>query len=305
MFTYPGRSTRQSLYGEYDIDWKNLERALRLAARIGCRQTNVTMSLPHWDAVQKEDRLVGVSLTGFMDLCNLVGMHPLSETASRFLERCRAIVNNEVDYYSFIMRIPRPRLACTVKPEGSQSKMPGCSSGAGEWPYADSEYVFQRIRISDSDLLTRVMEMTGHLVEKDVTDPNTDVVRFPVRRTPQSYKLSAIEQLELYFRFQEHYTDHNTSYTVHVKDHEWDGLIAKVDRDWDRMISCSFFADFDTGVNSPYPQLPYERITKGQYDEAVAAIRPFDYSLLQQIEVYDSATDITEGDCINGACPVR
>jgi ribonucleoside-diphosphate reductase alpha chain/ribonucleoside-triphosphate reductase len=293
---------KKDRFGNYYIDWQMLESMLRLAARIGCRMTNVTMTLPHWDIVQKTDRLVGVSLTGFMDLCNLIDMHPLSSESRSFLQKCRAIVNEEVDRYAFKMRIPRPRLACTIKPEGSQSKMPGCSSGAGQWPYPEEEFVEQRIRISQSDVLVGVMEQLGHPVELDVTDSNTSVVSFPVRRTPSKFKLNAIEQLELYYLFQENYTDHNTSYTVYVGEDEWDGIVKHVYSNWDRMIACSFFSASD---KTSYPQMPYEPISQARYLELVSRIRPFDYSLLQAVEQNDGATEIVDAECANGVCPTR
>ena len=51
--------------GELDMD--GLVQAVKLATRIGLRQTNVTLDLPEWETVQKRDRLTGVSLSGILD----------------------------------------------------------------------------------------------------------------------------------------------------------------------------------------------------------------------------------------------
>ena len=61
---------------------------------------------------------------------------------------------------------------------------------------------------------------------QDPQDPTTKVVEFPVKAPAGRVKadVSAIEQLENYKMFMEHYVDHNCSITVHVRDNEWDDV---------------------------------------------------------------------------------
>ena len=54
--------------GVKSIDWESLERSTRIVTRIGSRQTLCSQWHPEWDKVQKEERLLGVSFTGYGDL---------------------------------------------------------------------------------------------------------------------------------------------------------------------------------------------------------------------------------------------
>ena len=55
---------------------------------------------------------------------------------------------------------------------------------------------------------------------KIITPVLTKVIDFPVK-SPTSktkYDVSSLEQLETYYKFQQHYTEHNSSITVTVKE---------------------------------------------------------------------------------------
>ena len=70
---------------------------------------------------------------------------------------------------------------------------------------------------------------------------------------------------------------------------------------WDDVVALSFLSYDD----SFYELLPYEAITKEEYDARKAAMRPFNPSLLTRYEYEESDFDIGDSDCSTGACPVR
>ena len=92
--------------------------------------------------------------------------------------------------------------------------------------YSHSPYYIRRVRITATDPLCRVCEELGYPVlpevGQDPEDPTTKVLEFPVKAPAGRVKgdVTAIEQLENYKMFMEHYVDHNCSITVHVRDNE-------------------------------------------------------------------------------------
>ncbi len=73
---------------------------------------------------------------------------------------------------------------------------------------------------------------------------------------PVKANVSAIEQLENYKMFIQHYVDHNCSITVHVRDNEWDEVEQWVWENWDDVVALSFLS-YDDNF---YELMPYEAI---------------------------------------------
>ena len=129
------------------------------------------------------------------------------------------------------------------------------------------------------------------------------MVEFPVKAPAGRVKadVSAIEQLENYKMFMEHYVDHNCSITVHVRSNEWDAVEDWVWENWDEIVALSFLS-FDDNF---YELMPYEAIDKAEYDRRVAAMKPFNPALISKYEREETELDIGDSECVNGVCPVR
>ena len=198
-----------------------------------------------------------------------------------------------------------------TKPDGTMSLVfGGVSAGVHA---SHSPYYIRRIRISASDPLVKVCDDLGWTIKNEVgqTDENvnTKVIEFPVRssvkRTKDSF--SAIEQLETYKMFQEHYTDQNTSITVTVKEDEWDDVEEWMWNNWDSYVGISFLPS-DGGF---YQLMPYEEITEEEYAVAKKGMKPFNPNLLKKYEgslqEYESieVEQETDPECVNGVCPIR
>lgn len=284
------------------LDMKKLEEVIRLSARVTIRMTLVDVELPEWNQVMKEDRIVGISLTGIMDMVNKTGMS--YEELEKLLTHLRKVVHEEGERYCQELVISKPELMTTIKPEGTLSNLPGVSSGI-HFPH--SEYYVRRIRISATDPLCKMMEsLGGYPIYPEVGQSEEDctikVIEFPMKapRGKTKAEVGAIEQLELYKLTMRAWTDHNTSITVHVRDNEWDSVAKWLYDNFDYAVGISFLPF----TEETYPLLPFESITKEEYEERMKQLKPIDYDLLAQFET-EEESEIIDAECASGACPVR
>lgn len=294
--------------GKAHLDLEGLLKAQRRSARAGLRMTEVNLELPKWDYKQKRDRLLGCSLTGFKDAMEALGY---TKEQEQELERLlRDTAREEANKYADELGINRPLLVTAVKPEGTLSLVfGGVSPGLH---HAHSPYYIRRIRINAHDPLCKTLEASGWELKNEVgqgeefgTPVMTKVIEFPMsspaKRT--KYEVSALEQLETYYSFQENYTEHNSSNTISVKNDEWEDVEQNIWDNWDRILAVSFLSLTD----HVYPLAPYEAIDKEEYEQRLANMKPINTELLRLFEVGNSdEADLGDNDeCANGVCPIR
>jgi ribonucleoside-diphosphate reductase alpha chain/ribonucleoside-triphosphate reductase len=284
------------------LEQERLFEAQRLSLRAGFRMTFLDLELDQWDIKQKRDRLVGCSLTGWQDMVNVTKM--TKEAESELRKKLRDIVHQEAESYARQLGVNPPLLMTTVKPEGTLALLPTVSSGVH---YSHSPYFIRRVRINSSDPLLKVCEELGYDIkpENGQTEENcrTKVISFPCCAPEGKTKkeVSAIEQLEIYRSFQKEYTDHNTSITVHVKSNEWEEVEEWLWNNWDDIVAVSFVSLDD----SFYAQMPYEEITKEEYEKRVKEMIPFIPSFISKYEKEETEIDVGDESCSNGSCPIR
>lgn len=140
------------------LNMESLEAAFRMAARIGLRQTCVSMPKQNMDQIQKEERLLGVSATGWRDVFDALGWETNGPEIKELLKLCRHWANDEATKYARVLGVPRPLLVTTIKPEGTASQVFGTASGL-HWDW--SPYYTRRVRMSGSDPLAKTLIEQG------------------------------------------------------------------------------------------------------------------------------------------------
>lgn len=291
------------------LDREGLVEAQRLSTRAGLRMTLVTLELPNWDEQQKIDRLLGVSLTGWKAAIGELGYSEAQE--ADLLYELRKVANDEARQYAHELRVNCPLLVTTVKPEGTLTLVLGAGSSGLHYPKIRQG--IRRIRINAQDPLAKaVQEHEGWTVSPEVgTKGDTDaerlanartlVIDFPLKSDAKltEQDVDVHTQFNSYFRFQEFYTDHNSSNTIVLEPHEWLEASAIVHGKWHDFVGVSFLAK----DNGSYQLAPYEN-NPSRHDELVVDMADFDMTILQKYEIGEES-EIDEADCASGACPVR
>jgi ribonucleoside-diphosphate reductase alpha chain/ribonucleoside-triphosphate reductase len=292
------------------LDYQGLMRAQMLSARAGLRMTLVDLELENWSKTQKRDRLLGTSLTGWQDAMGALGYSKQEE--SGLMRDLGFIARKEADKYAKQMRVPEPLLVTTIKPEGTLSQVAGgVSSGLHA---SHSPYYIRRIRINAMDALAKaVMDLgwkvsaevgtAGETEQERLANARTWVIDFPVKSDAKITKndLTVASQFETYFKFQNLYTEHNSSNTITVKPNEWDEAEQIVWDNWNNFAAVSFLSH-DGGT---YALAPYEECTEEQYKALLEDMKPLSLEHLQKFENLNLDDDIGNDGCDAGVCPIR
>jgi len=287
---------------------EDLKRKIRLATILGTIQSTLSdfrYLNKKWKNNTEEERLLGVSLTGIMDHQSLnasKGIFKPTENGQilkQWLERLREIAVETNKEYSKILGIqPSSAITC-VKPSGTVSQLTDTASGIHP-RYAP--YYIRRVRLDKTDPLADYMIKIGFKAEEDFYKPSNWVFSFPIKAPEGAITRNdrtAIEQLELWQIYAEHYCEHKPSITVYVDEDEWLDVGAWVYKNMSGLSGVSFLPR----DNGSYRQAPYEEITKEQYEELLKEI-PKDIDWTGFKEETDTTTSAKELACSSGVCEI-
>lgn len=274
---------------------EDLKRKVKLAALIGTIQSTLTkfnFLSKEWLKNTKEERLLGVSLTGIMD--NKITSNP----DPKFLEELRDEARKTNEKYAKILDIqPSASITC-VKPSGTVSQL--VDSASGIHTRHDPHYI-RRVRIDKKDPLYNFMIQNGFNVEDEAHRPDsTAVISFPIKAPKGAVMrsdVSALDQLNTWLTYQRHWCEHKPSVTVTVKDSEWLEVGAFVYKYFDEMSGVSFLPHSDHS----YQQAPYETICEDGY-KALAMKTPKKIMWEDFVEEDDNTTGQQTLACTGGNC---
>lgn len=281
-------------------DFEDYRRTLKIAYLYAKAVTLLPTHWPETNEVMTRNHRIGTSMTGLAMFAERNGWTMLREWADRGYEE----ITSRDEQYSEWLGV-RPSIKMTsIKPSGTVSLLAGVTPGV-HWPVAGERYL-RRVRYSVGDPIVPVLEAAGYHVEPSVKDPDIDVVvtfptTGPVVRSER--EVSVWEKVNLAATMQKHWADNMVSATFTFKPEE-EQEIASILRAMDgQMKSMSFLpmGPDTSDAETPYPQMPYEKIDDAGFEEALAKITPLDMDALY-------ATDReAEGErgCSNDTCLIE
>lgn len=290
----------------------DIQNKIRLATILGTIQstlTNFKYISKKWEENCKEERLLGVSLTGITDnpftngkayqKKNMDLMAEYSEFSSTLEGLRNFAVGINKEWAQKIGIAPSAAVTC-VKPSGTVSQLVDSASGIHA---RHAQYYIRTVRADKKDPLAKMMTTLGFPVEDDITKPDhTYVFSFPVQGPKNAtYRkdLTAIDQLNLWLTYHRHWCEHKPSVTVTVKESEWPEVGAWVWNHFDEMSGVSFLPYSD----HVYKQAPYQDCTKEEYEALLAKMpKNIDWSKLAEYEKVDTTIAAQELACTGGAC---
>jgi len=284
-----------------DDTWKDLENKVELATLLGTFQatlTNFRYLTKAWKNNTEEEALLGVSLTGIMD-------NKKMSIDKNLPMRLQALKNAAVtmnEGWAANLGIKQSVAITCVKPSGTVSQLVDSASGIHA---RHSEYYIRTIRADKKDPLAQLMVDQGVYHEDDITKPeHTLVFYFPIQSPKDSLvrkDLTAIEHLEIWKTYQNHWCEHKPSATISVRENEWLDVGSWVWNNFDTISGVSFLPYADHS----YQQAPYQEITKKEYKKWLKkTTNKVDWSLLMDYEKEDMTENTKELACTAGACEI-
>ena len=282
---------------------ESLSKKVRTATILGTFQstlTNFRYLTKEWERNCADERLLGVSLTGILDNPYTNGK---KKGLENLLEDLRKVAYETNKEWADKLGIKRSAAITCVKPSGTVSQLVDSASGIHA---RHNPYYIRTVRADNKDPLCKMMKDAEFPNEPDVTKPeHTTVFSFPMESPKDAIcrkDMTAIEQLQLWTKYQEHWCEHKPSITVSVKEHEWFDVGAWVWNNFDSISGISFLPFSE----HTYRQAPYQDCTKQEYDELFAKIpQEVDWSKLSNYEQKDYTVASQELACsADGGCEI-
>ena len=276
---------------------ETLTRKVQLATILGTLQSNLTnfqFLSAEWTKNTKEERLLGVSLTGIMDAKITSNPDPI------FLEELKNEANKTNKKYAKMLDIEPSKSITCVKPSGTVSQLVDSASGIHT---RHSPYYIRTIRMDKKDSIYEFLKDKGVQVEDEQFRPDsTAVFSFPIKAPSGAITRddkTAIEQLENWLIYQRHWCNHKPSVTISVKDNEWMDVGAWVWKYFDEISGISFLPHSDHS----YVQAPYQECTKEEYQDLLKKT-PKDVDWLSFKEEEDNTEGSQTLACTGNACEI-
>tara|TARA_Y100000593_G_scaffold24999_1_gene49753 strand:+ start:1798 stop:3732 length:1935 start_codon:yes stop_codon:yes gene_type:complete len=276
-----------------------LTKKVKIATILGTIQstfTNFGYLRKRWQNNTEEERLLGVSLTGIMDcveLNTIDGLAPRLEVLKK-----HAVETNKV--LAKKLGIPQSTAITCVKPSGTVSQLVDSASGIHA---RHNPYYIRTVRGDNKDPLTEFMKASGIPNEPDYLKPEHQTVfSFPMMAPKGSVcrtDMTAIEQLEIWKVYAQHWCEHKPSVTISVKEDEWVPVGAWCWENFEHVSGISFLPFSD----HTYQQAPYQDIDEKTYKKLAKAMPTnIDWNKLQDFEKEDNTKGSQELACTAGVC---
>ena len=280
-------------------DFKNTLRVSWLYAKI---VTTVMTHRPKVNEIIRRNRRVGSSMSGVAQFLHSRGRDELL----RWADEGYAFINECDHHLSRRLRINDSVKKTSIKPSGTVSLLAGATPGC-HYPIRNTYIRRVRYAAGHPDLLA--LADAGYKIEpaivgfedypantKPVYDTKTVVVEFPVdageNAPPTEWDVSLRDKVSVATDLQAYWADNQVSCTASFLPEEGDQIEGILKENETKLKGISFLP---LQADMPYPQMPYESITRDDYARAVGRLRPI---------VWGAANSHTDEDkgCDGTAC---
>ena len=284
--------------------FETMKEKVEVATILGTIQATLTdfkYITAEWRKNCEEERLLGVSLTGIMDHKHFSGSNGIKELKEDLTNLKNHAISINAKYAKKLNVMPSASITC-VKPSGTVSQLVDASSGIHA---RHSEYYVRTVRADKKDPLCKFMVEQGFPNEDEFNKPEyVSVFSFPVKvpSTAITRKdMSAIDQLEIWKLYQDHWCEHKPSITVSVKEHEWMEVGSWVFENFNTLSGVSFLPYSEHS----YRQAPYQACTSDIYNELLKNMPAnVDWHDLEKYEKEDNTIGSQELACTGGSCEI-
>lgn len=282
---------------------EDLLHKVRIATLLGTFQSTLTefnFVGEDWIKNTRQERLLGVSLTGIFDhpvLAGTAGTDMLKQWLNCMRDHARA-VNRE---WAKKLGISESAAITCVKPSGTVSQL--CDSASGIHPRHAQHYL-RSIRLDKKDPVFKLLRSQGVYFEDDYLHPQSTAVFFFAMHSPAHAltrtSITTMQHLDLWLIYQQEWCEHKPSVTISVKEEEWLEVGAWVYRHFNEVSGISFLPY----VDHIYRQAPYQEMTEEELAqwEKEHAWPKVDWSRLKEFEVEDETTALQTLACVSGVC---
>lgn len=288
------------------LAWE-LYKAHKLMTRFLIRATFAEVGDPKSREVLDRNRRIGVGHFGVASHLAMRGFrYSDARTNDEFKAELRSWANHVDEAaaeFCHQLRIPVPVKKRTVAPTGTIAKLAGVSEGIH--PIFAPHFI-RRVRfnkLGDDMSQVEALRQQGYEVEDDLYAANTSVVSIPTKDTlveaveriwgeerasvivESAADLTLNDMLGFQALYQTCWADNAVSFTANVDPQKYKPLHVET--------QLKRFAGLIKGATvfpeMSFPQSPYERITREEYDAALTK----------------TVSDGVDEECANGSCPIR
>lgn len=223
------------------------------------------------NAIVIRNRRIGISLSGVADILDELGATELTKR----LRKGYKIIKHTNAKLAAEAGVPKSIRITTIKPSGTISQLVGVSSGMH---FPTFQYAIRRMRVGDVSPICKVLKDAGVPHEKDHYSENTTVFEFPIDqgKTRKATSVSAWEQFAFLAMLQREWSDNMVSCTVYFDPKSEGDQIEHMLAQFAPIIkSVSMLPHSNSGA---YKQMPYEGITKEEYEKRLQAMPNIDWS---------------------------
>lgn len=289
-----------TLVNLYPTNCKDVDEFKRACKYAFLYAKTVTLIPTHWpetNAIMQRNRRIGASFNGAWMFVERLGYTELDKWAD---EGFNTISYYDKEYSEWLC-VRESNRHTTLKPDGTGGLLAGATPGAHASP--GGEFYLRRIRYGIDDPVVPLLTRAGYDVEPALGNIDTTVVcAFPIAG-PTGVRsegdASIYEKAALAARLQKYWSDNSVSFTLSFNVDNESDAVEHVLRMFEGQFKTLSFLPMG---NATYEQMPYEEITREEYEAYLGRLKKLDLRALYGKSAADAET---EKFCTTDVCELK